>query len=335
MKTNSVDWINNIINQKEVVNFPLMTNSGIELIGKKVIDAVTNGEVHYEAVKILAEKYPSIASSVIMDLTVESESFGAEISFTDNDMPNVIGRLVKDEASIDALQIPDINTGRMPEYIKANKLISENVNKPIFAGCTGPFSLAGRLYGITEFMMGMYINPDEVKKLLDKCTDFIIKYCNALKAAGSNGVVVAEPVAGLLSNDACKEFSSVYVKRIVEEVQDDSFAVFLHNCGNKGQCTEAMVYTGAMGYHFGNEIDMVQALKDCPSDVLVMGNIDPVGILKLDIPDEVYNETIDLLNRTSEYPNFVMSSGCDTPPRIPFENIDKYFQAVIDYNKKL
>ena len=112
----------------------------------------------------------------------------------------------------------------------------------------------------------MYIEPDSVKLLLNKCTDFIKRYCTALKQAGANGVLIAEPAAGLLSNEACIEFSSVYVKEIVDEIQDDNFSIILHNCGNTGQCTDAMVYTGAVGYHFGNGIDMVEALEQCPKN---------------------------------------------------------------------
>ena len=77
------------------------------------------------------------------------------------------------------------------------------------------------------------------------------------------------------------EFSSTYVREIVSEVQDESFSIFLHNCGNSGQCTKAMVATGAYGYHFGNGIDMLLALDQCPKDVLVMGNIDPVSMFKM------------------------------------------------------
>ena len=73
----------------------------------------------------------------------------------------------------------------------------------------------------------------------------------------------------------CQQFSSEYVKDIIAKVQDDDFAVILHNCGNTGNCTQAMVYTGAMGYHFGNKIDMVEALKEVPADALAMGNLDP------------------------------------------------------------
>ena len=57
------------------------------------------------------------------------------------------------------------------------------------------------------------------------------------------------------------------------EVQDDHFTVILHNCGNTGHCTKAMVATGAAAYHFGNKIDMVEALKEVPADSLAMGNL--------------------------------------------------------------
>eukprot|EP00975_Prorocentrum_lima_P059993 12579262-Prorocentrum_lima.AAC.1 len=84
----------------------------------------------------------------------------------------------------------------------------------------------------------------------------------ALKATGVNGVVMAEPAAGLLSDEDCTQYSSVFIKEIVEKVQDDHFTVILHNCGNTGHCTKAMVATGAAAYHFGNKIDMVEALKE-------------------------------------------------------------------------
>ena len=185
---------------------------------------------------------------------------------------------------------------------------------------------------MSEIMMAIYIEPDTAKKLLSKCTEYIIQYCKALKAAGVNGVLIAEPAAGLLSNEACSEFSSVYVRQIVNEVQDDYFSVILHNCGNTGQCTEAMIETGAAGYHFGNTINIVETLKKYPSDVLVMGNIDPVGIFKMASADELYDTSLQLLEDTAAYPNFILSSGCDTPPGVPFENIDMFYKALNDFN---
>lgn len=335
MKINMKEWIASVIAAEERIAIPIMTHSGIELIGRNVRDAVTNGQVHYEAIKALADKYPSAASSVIMDLTVEAEAFGAEISFSDSEVPSVVGHLVSSIEEIEQLEIPLLDKGRIPEYIKANRLVAEKASKPVLSGCIGPYSLAGRLYDMSEIMMAIYIEPDNMKTLLLKCTEFITNYCLALKAAGANGVLIAEPAAGLLSNEACLEFSSVYVKKIVEKVQDDDFAVILHNCGNVGQCTEAMVYTGAAGYHFGNSINLVDALEHCPADALVMGNIDPVSIMKMASAQEVYDTTMNLLQATGSYANYVLSTGCDTPPEIPFESIDMFYKALADYNHKL
>ena len=90
-------------------------------------------------------------------------------------------------------------------------------------------------------MVLIYENPRAAHELLQKCTSFIEKYCQALKETGANGVMMAEPAAGLLSNDDCLTFSSQYVRQIVERVQDDHFILILHNCGNTGHCTKAMV----------------------------------------------------------------------------------------------
>ena len=249
-------------------------------------------------------------------------------------MPSVTGRLLTDEAAIESLEVPALNRGRIAQYLKANMLAAKSIaDRPVLAGCIGPYSLAGRLYDMSEIMMLIYINPEAAAVLLQKCTDFITRYCLALKATGVSGVVMAEPAAGLLSNEDCQQYSSVYVKQIIDKVQDDNFAVILHNCGNTGHCTQAMVTTGAMGYHFGNKINMVDALKEVPADALAMGNLDPVGIFKMSTAEQVKQATLQLLNETAAYPNFVLSSGCDTPPHVPMENIDAFFEALEEYNQ--
>lgn len=332
-KLNMKDWISQTIQNKQRIAIPIMTHPGIELIEKTVRDAVTNGLVHYEAIKALCDKYPTAAATVIMDLTVEAEAFGAEIIFPEHEVPSVSGRLLADEAAIEKLEIPALNKGRIPEYLKANMMTAKTItDRPVLAGCIGPYSLAGRLYDMSEIMMLIYINPDAAKTLLRKCTDFITRYCMALKATGVNGVVIAEPAAGLLSNEDCQQYSSEFVKEIVDKVQDDYFAVVLHNCGNTGNCTQAMVSTGAAAYHFGNKIQMEEALKEVPADALAMGNLDPVSLFKMAGPEEMRKATLQLLEATKAYPNFVLSSGCDTPPHTPLANIDAFYAALEEFN---
>jgi uroporphyrinogen decarboxylase len=64
-----------------------------------------------------------------------------------------------------------------------------------------------------------------------------------------------------------------------------------------------------------------------------MGNIDPVGIMKMSSAKEVKAFVADLLKKTSEFDNFVLSTGCDMPPHVPSENISAFFEALDNYNK--
>lgn len=332
---NMIQWVADVIRQKEVAAIPVMTHPGIELNGHSVREAVSDGRIHSEAVMTLAKKYPCAAACTIMDLTTEAEAFGAEIAFSDEAVPAVVGHLLTDEESISRLEIPSLQAGRIPQYLKANLLAARQIHHcPLLAGCIGPFSLAGRLYDMSGMMMLIYENPDAAHALLAKCTQFIEKYCKALKMTGANGVVMAEPAAGLLSNDDCRTFSSAYVKYIVNQVQDENFMVVLHNCGNTGQCTQAMAETGSAAYHFGNKCRMEEVIHDVPPTALVMGNIDPVSVFKDGSPELMHQTVISLLDRMKDYPNFVLSSGCDTPPHTPIANIDAFFHALIEWNKQ-
>lgn len=311
-----------------VAVLPIMTHPGIELIGKCVLDAVTDGSVHADAVNALRKRFPySVASTTIMDLSVEAEAFGAEVVFERNEVPTVTGRLLQCADDVEKLQIPSLETGRIPQYLTANRLASAQSDIPLLGGCIGPFSLAGRLYGMTELMMAMFLEPETAVKLLEKATAFLMEYVKAVKMCGSSGIIMAEPASGLLSNEDCYTYSTVYVKQIIDSVQDDGFAVVLHNCGNAGQCTDAMVRAGAAALHFGNSIDMKGVLAVVPSDTVVMGNIDPVGIMRMGTPEQIEAEVRRLLDISSGHDNFVLSTGCDVPPSTPAENIEAFFKA--------
>ncbi len=326
---NMKQWAEDIIASPKTLAIPVMTHPGIEIIGKSVEDAVRNGDVHAEAIIALDKKYPSDGPTVIMDLTVEAEAFGAQIEFTRDDVPNVIGRLLSSFDDVKALQVPDLNAGRVQEYLKANRTVAAAItDKPVFAGCIGPFSLAGRLFDMTEIMMAIYTEPETIEMLLEKCAEFIKKYITEIKTTGASGVIMAEPAAGLLSDDDATAYSSRYIKPIVDELQDDNFVIVIHNCGNTGHCTHSMVATGAAAIHFGNKINMVDAIEECPSNVIVMGNIDPVSIMKQATPEGVAEATRELLEVMKKYPNYVLSTGCDVPPRISEDNIAAFYAQV-------
>ena len=324
----------NIAASSHRVAVPIMTHPGIELTGRRVIDAVTDGKMHYEAIAALAQRFPAAAATTVMDLTVEAEAFGAQIKMEPDEVASVTGILLPDAGAVAALKVPDLDAGRVGHYLLADRLCAENIAKPVLAGMIGPFSLAGRLMGMTEIMMAIFTEPDTVEMLLEKCTEFLMAYLKAIKATGVAGVIIAEPAAGLLSDADCRANSSVYVRRMVDACQDDDFMVVLHNCGNTGHCTGAMLATGAAAIHVGNRVDMVAVLEEVPAKVVAMGNLDPVGVFKEMNPAGVYRTVSELLEKTAGFPDFIVSSGCDTPPGVPMANIEAFYKALNDFNDK-
>ncbi len=336
MKMNIDDWINQVKKSKTRIAIPLLSQMGVEIIGEKMINAVKNGNIQYKAIKALADTFPSSAVTMFMDLSVEAEAFGIETRYTENEVPTILSSGLRSEDFIRKLEIPSLETNRIPEYLEAASLTVENISdKPVFAGCIGPFSLAARIYDVTEVMTAVLIEPEVIKLLLEKCTDFLISYCNAYKSTGAAGIIMSEPVSGMLSPELCYLFSSVYIKKIVENVQDKNFIIILHNCGNTNPLLKEMQLTGAKGFHFGNKSDIIKTLECINDDRLVMGNIDPVSVFRFGTSETVTNVTTGLLEKTSSYSNYILSSGCDLPPGIPSENIRAFYSELEEYNNNL
>jgi uroporphyrinogen decarboxylase len=148
-----------------------------------------------------------------------------------------------------------------------------------------------------------------------------------------DGVIIAEPSAGMLSPDLCDKFSSEFIKLLVQDLQDDSFIIILHNCGNTAPLLNSLQKTGAAAIHLGYQCPLRTALKALHQDTLLFGNIDPVNTLKMGKVDEVRQQTITSLEEARGYKNFVISSGCDIPPLTPLENIQSFFDSVSEYNR--
>ncbi|NSW91509.1 MAG: uroporphyrinogen decarboxylase family protein [Firmicutes bacterium] len=334
MKQNMKKWILNISNSIDRSAMPLMTYPGLEITNKTIMDITTDGEAQFKCIEALAQKYPSVGAVTVMDLSVEAQAFGSSVIFSDKEVPTVSGRIVDGRESAEALKVPKVGEGRTLAYIMAAELAAKNIkDRPVFAGEIGPFSLAGRLYGMMEIMVALFLEPETVHIVLEKATEFLINYAKAYKKVRANGIIIAEPAAGLLSPIQCEEFSSKYVKKIVDAVQDDYFMVILHNCGNTKELIPSLVSTGAMGFHFGNAVDLKSILPQIPWGRLAFGNIDPAGVFKNGSREDVKNKTWELLENTAIYKNFVLSSGCDIPPGTPVSNIEAFFETLDKFNR--
>jgi len=307
---------------------PILTYPGAPLVGATVHDMVSDAEAQFKVVAALQQRFGLRVALTAMDLSVESEAFGCEVVFGDHEVPTVVGRRVTTPEAAEQLAVPEPGAGRTGVYLETVRRLRDLPGgPPVLGSMIGPFSLAARLYGVSEALGLTLDEPELARSLVEKSTAFLVAYARAFKAAGAAGVVMAEPTAGLLSPRGLATFSSAYVRQVVEAVDDARFNVILHNCAAKLIHLDSVLQAGARVFHFGAPMDLPAALAKAPADVILAGNLDPAGIFVRSTPDQVRAATRGLREATRTFPNCILSSGCDIPPKTPLENLDAFLAA--------
>jgi uroporphyrinogen decarboxylase len=330
---NMSQWRSSVLDSKIKKPMPVLSYPGIQKLGVTVRELIGDSSLMAECMASVAAEVNLLASVSFMDLSVEAECFGCEAIVTDYEVPAIGAPIVSSLEDAEGLRVPAVGYGRtgvcLDAIEKAKKLITD---RPVFAGCIGPFSLAGRLIGVSEAMIYCYEEPEILEIVLQKCTEFITAYIKEFKRRGADGIILCEPLSGMVSPAHEEEFSAPYVKKIAQEVQDDSFMIVYHNCGNfTYRMTESISHNGCKAFHFGNAIDIKVMLDTFPDDSLVLGNISPSDMFVNGTPETMRAATEELMHRCGRYRNFIPSSGCDIPPKASWDNIMAFIGAANGY----
>lgn len=308
---------------------PIGVYAGLDLIGATVRQAVTDASAQTEAVLALHDRFATPVMLTAMDLSAEAESFGCVVRMSDEEIPTITGRRVTTIEEIQHLPDPQPGDLRTAVHLEtARRLAARFPDAPVLGGMIGPFSLAGRIFGVSELLEMTITDPGIVVALLEKVTRFLSSYASAFCEAGAIGVIMAEPAAGLLSPRSLARFSSEFIHKIVSEVQTERFAFLLHNCGARLAHLPNILAAGPNIFHFGAPMDICGALQQVDPQTVICGNLDPTSIFFSSSPEETGRKTRELLGKTQAFPNFVISSGCDLPPGTPIANLEAFYRAV-------
>jgi uroporphyrinogen decarboxylase len=308
---------------------PIAVYPGLALTGTTAKVLLTNARAQFETQAALHCRYQTSFVLSAMDLSAEAEAFGCNIEMSETEVPTVTGRLVATLEQAKALAVPQPGDRRTQVYLETVRLLRQLCDDPfVFGGCIGPFSLAARLVGVSEALELTVTEPDLVHALLEKSAAFLTRYLKAFRSSGADGIIMAEPAAGLLSPRALATFSSAYIRQIATEVDQGTFSILLHNCAAKLLHLSAIQETGLKAFHFGAPMDIVGALSRVAADVVLCGNLDPAGVFVQLPPVDITAHTTELLAAAAGHRNFVISSGCDVPHNAPLASLDAFYHAV-------
>jgi len=305
---------------------PLMGVNGIHMSEANLKEHLFNAEIQFDTLKKMVDKFKPDGIFAFMDLTVEAEAAGMKIKYEENENPSVIEHTIKNLDDLENLKKNYVHmSGRMNVFVDVIKKMSENLSVIKGAHVIGPFTLAGELLGVSELTMNTILDPDIVHACLEFTVELISEYINKLFEAGADVISVLEPTAMMISPAQFAEFSVAPFKKILKNV--DNKPLILHICGDTKHLIEKMGQSGAVALSIDWQVDMKDAIKKIPSDVYLIGNLDPVAVF-LDMNEaQIKEATLKLKNDMNEYDNFIISSGCDLPIKTPDENIIAFIDA--------
>ena len=330
------DWLTEMGSGKAVRFLPVYYYPELKSAGFTAEETLKEGGAGKMAavMKAACERYPEIgAAMTALDVTVDPEAFGCEVMYDRDAAPHVVSAVVDRKGNgLETLVVPDSHAGRQDLHYEAVRAFKELMpDKPVFGNLLGPFTMAASVMLLKDAMICVMKKQEIMRQVVTKCTAFIKARAKAYKEAGADGLFLDEACSGIIPPPLSAEFSAAYIKEIVDEVQTPDFPVMYHNCGNIRDMKDSIFSTGCRIYSFGNMIDLEPMLREAPAGCLITGNLDPTKLEK-DAPDEIYAETLAMLEKYGSYPGYVFSPGCDCPPGTKAENLEAMLRALRDYN---
>ena len=283
-----------------------------------------NPALHAATISRIVERFTPDVAFFMMDLSLEAGALGLSVRYPLFESPTVEEHPVKQADDLERLRVVDpLEDARIRSYIRTMELLSRSISIPRAAYVTGPFTLAGLLMGASDIAMATITDPDLVHQTVHFCTDICIRYSRALTEAGADIIVILEPTATFLSPQAFAEFCGAYVREVIASPGAAGDAV-LHICGDTSHILREMCATGACALSLDSPVDLRAAASRVGHEVILIGNIDPVGIMVQQSPQEVACATRRLLDSMAQCDSFILSTGCDLPYETPHENIDAF-----------
>ncbi len=303
---------------------PLMGYPGAALTQTSLRDNLFRSELHARSILALYERHQPDLVFPMMDLAVEAGALGLHVEFPENESPTVTEHPVRQTADLKRFEAIDVLMDkRLISFLETLSHLRKQLDTPVAAYVTGPFTLAGLLMGATQIAEATIENPTLTVAVLELATRVIKDYALASVDAGAQLVVYLEPTAVMLSPSFFQTFSGSFVAQI-EEVLD--VPGVLHICGDTTHLIPHIIKTGVQGLSLDSLVKFADARKAVPSEIVLIGNIDPVSIMAQGSEMQVRSAVRSLLDDMHGDASFVLSTGCDLPLETPQRNIRTFME---------
>lgn len=312
---------------------PITMMFACDQIGARYRDYCTDYRVLVEAQIHTAEKFGFDYVNTMSDPAREAADCGAKVEYFDHQPVAIVEEeaLLADKTRLARLKLPDpLGGGRMTNGLKALALYKERVGKEkiIEGWIEGPIAEAADLRGINTVMTDFFDDPAFVRDLFAFVIELELRFAREQIKAGADIIGMGDAAASLVGPQIYEEFVFPYEKKLVDGIQASGGRVRLHICGNTSRILRGI---GRLGCEIV-DLDSLAAMSDARQQMggrqILLGNMNPVSILRNGDPESVIRTLTDCHRQAGA--RFVVGAGCEVPRDTPPENL----RALCDYAKQ-
>lgn len=327
---NELERFDNMINHRDIDRPPVICpmHAGTTALMKAA--TAYYPEIQKDPIKMarLAKAAHDIAGfenvRVPFDESVEISAFGIKTGRKGMQrLPLVLQHMINKPEDIDTLHVPEPKSaGKVPVVLKAVEFLEDEMSDvPIFLGIISPLMLALQLRGDHELLFDMEKDPDHLKVLLEKTTNFILEYVKEAAEIGVDQIVLEDSLSNsdFLTLQNFKTFVEPYEDRIANEMRKDSIESILHVCGNVPEAQlERMVEIDVDALSIDENVSISVAKRiGAKRHMVVIGNISPSKTLLMGNNGSIKEATMNCIDEGVD----AVAPGCSLELYTPIENL--------------
>jgi MtaA/CmuA family methyltransferase len=316
-----------MLDGKAVDHLPLMPITmmfAADLAGVPYRDYASSHDVLAKAQVAVAEAFGFDHVSAISDPAREVSDLGGAVEWFDNQPPAIVESraLLQDKARLEALKVPDMAApGRMRDRIDAVTLLAQMTGRTriVEGWVEGPCALAADLRGLNTLMLDFYDDPEFVGVLLRFVVAMEAAFARAQIEAGADLIGVGDAAASLIGPRLYASFVLPRQRELVAGIKAAGARVRLHICGSTRKILGGMGSLGCDLVDLDSLAPMAEGRKAMGREQVLLGNLDPVRVLRGGTPESITGELEDCYRAAG--PRYIVGAGCEVPRGTPAENL--------------
>jgi MtaA/CmuA family methyltransferase len=192
----------------------------------------------------------------------------------------------------------------------------------------GPWTLAYHTHGLQDFLIQTKLEPDMVRRFLERLKEITILFGSAQIRAGADVLCIADHATGdLVSPRTYRDFLLPVHRELTQRLGCPSV---LHICGNTYDRLEDICTSGFDAFHFDSKVDAHQAVARVAGRMSLIGNINNPEVLFQGNVDAVQAKTRDAIEAGVS----VVGPECAIPLETPLENLRAITRAARPRNEQ-